>query len=105
MRSVPSCPTVSAAVRVLPRRSFQRAKRAPLRVKISAPGGRGLVTCFLNTVPTVHLPFGFRPAPFAAALVPGLEKYGCVQNERSRTEQGQRHRKVAVRVDDEQDYR
>src|SRR5258708_4556091 len=59
MRSLPSSPTVSGAVRVLLRRSFHRAWRSPLRTKISAPGGRGLVVCFLNTVPTVHLPFRF----------------------------------------------
>src|SRR5262249_27684450 len=62
MRSAPSLPTVSSAVRVLPLRSFQRARRSPLRVMISAPVGRGLVTCFRKTVPTIHLPFLAPPA-------------------------------------------
>src|SRR5262245_55026751 len=56
MRSLPSLLVVSGAVLVLPFRSFQRANRSPLRTKISAPGGNGLVTCFLNTVP-ISYPF------------------------------------------------
>ena len=59
MRSLPSFPTVSGAVRVLPLRSFHRAKRSPLRMMISAPGRHGFVTVFLNTVPMLHLPFLF----------------------------------------------
>src|SRR5207245_5495455 len=50
-RSLPSLPMVKAAVRVLPLESFQRANRSPLRVKISAPAGSGLVKVFLKTVP------------------------------------------------------
>src|ERR1700676_2666497 len=53
MRSTFFLPRVSGAVRTLPRRSFQRASRSPLRKMISAPGGGGLVTCYLNTVPKV----------------------------------------------------
>ena len=51
IRSAPSSPTVSAAVRALPLRSFQRAKRWPLRTKVSAPDGNGLVYVFLTTLP------------------------------------------------------
>src|SRR5262245_9866510 len=53
MRSDPSLPVVSGAVRVLlVRRLFHRAKRSPLRTKISAPGGKGRVVCFLKPLPT-----------------------------------------------------
>src|SRR5262245_21118391 len=41
----------SEAVRSLPRPSRQRATRFPFRVIISALGGKGLVACFLNTLP------------------------------------------------------
>src|SRR6266496_1393842 len=56
-RSLPSLPVVSGAVLCLPVRSVQRAKRSPLRTKVSAPGGTGFVKVFLNTVPIVYLPF------------------------------------------------
>src|SRR5262245_32721582 len=60
-RSLPSFPAVSGAVRLLPRRSFHRAKRSPLRTKVSAPAGSGFVKVLRNTVPTAHLPFPLRP--------------------------------------------
>src|SRR5262245_27687152 len=55
-RSLPSVPVVTAAVRVLPARSFQRATRPPFWLMISAPGGSGFVYCFLNRDPI------FRPS-------------------------------------------
>src|SRR5262249_30180734 len=56
IRSLPSFPTVSAAVRVRPFESLHRAHRSPLRVKISAPAGSGFVTVFLKTAPMNYLP-------------------------------------------------
>src|SRR5262245_34245942 len=56
MRSPPSLPVVTEAVFALPLASFHRATLSPLRVKISAPVGRALVTCFLKTLPIYHLP-------------------------------------------------
>ncbi|MCX7418728.1 MAG: hypothetical protein NT013_04215 [Planctomycetia bacterium] len=50
MRSEPSRPVVSFAVRVrLP--DFQRAKRCPDLVKSSASAGSGRVVCFLKMLP------------------------------------------------------
>ena len=54
MRSAPSFPVVTGAVLVFPFPSRQRARRSPLRVMISAPGGSGRVTVFLKT--TSHCP-------------------------------------------------
>ena len=54
IRSEPSCPVVTFAVRVLPFFGFHRAYRWPLLVKSSAPTGSGRVVCFLKTVPIVQ---------------------------------------------------
>lgn len=71
MRSEPSSPNVTGAVRSLPR-TRQRARRTPFRVMISAPFGIDRIVCFLKTVPTVHLPF-LTLRSFCHALVLDVE--------------------------------
>ena len=52
IRSEPSRPIVSFAVRDLPL-IFQQTKRCPPRIKTSAPAGIGRVTVFLKMAPSV----------------------------------------------------
>src|SRR5579859_4319370 len=75
-RSPPALPTVTGAVRALPFASLHFARRWPLRMMISAPAGSGFVNVFLNTVPTVHLPF---PA-LALALGGLLLRRRCIRH-------------------------
>src|SRR5262245_7242403 len=55
MRSEPSSPVVTGAVRTLPLASFQRASLVPLRTMNSEPMGRGLVKLLRRTLPIVAL--------------------------------------------------
>ncbi len=70
IRSDPSRPVVTSAVRVLPPASFQRATGSPLRMKTSDPLGKGFVNDFRKTA-AMLIPFFSPKSALFPLPIPG----------------------------------